>query len=79
MNFGQYEYIALNHLRVSPDNKLVAYLLDTKGDEEYTLFIKDLSTGATLRGMLRLSLLWLLLLMDGCRHCAGCARRRVGR
>lgn len=33
-------------LQVSPNNKLVAYAEDTKGDEIYTVYIIDAETGA---------------------------------
>lgn len=39
-------YFRLGVLRVSPDQKLLAYSTDTNGSEEYTLFIKNLETGA---------------------------------
>ena len=34
------------HLQVSPNNKLVAYAEDTKGDEIYTVYVIDAETGA---------------------------------
>ena len=34
-------------LQVSPNNKLVAYAEDTKGDEIYTVYVIDAETGAT--------------------------------
>lgn len=43
------KYFALGSLDVSPDHALLAYTTDTRGDERYTLFIKDLRTGE-LRG-----------------------------
>ena len=33
--------IHLSHLQVSPNNKLVAYAEDTKGDEIYTVYVID--------------------------------------
>ena len=33
-------------IQVSPNNKLVAYAEDTKGDEIYTVYVVDAKTGA---------------------------------
>ena len=41
-------YFAVGASSVSPDHKLLAYSVDTDGSEEYTLYIKDLDTGAIL-------------------------------
>ena len=41
-----HEYLALGVLDVSPDHRLLAYAIDTAGDERFTLRFKDLSTGA---------------------------------
>ena len=41
-------YFRLGVLRVSPDHRLLAYSTDTTGAEEYTLFVKDLSSGKLL-------------------------------
>lgn len=38
-------YFRVGALEVSPDHRLLAYLVDTSGSEEFTLFIKDLGTG----------------------------------
>ena len=40
-----FEYFSLGESALSPDHALLAYTIDTKGDEDHTLFIKDLSTG----------------------------------
>lgn len=38
-------FLALGTFNVSPDHRLLAYSLDTSGDEIYTLYIKDLASG----------------------------------
>jgi len=43
-----FDYFVLGSWAVSPDNKLLAYVLDTDGDERYTLFVKDMTTGEML-------------------------------
>jgi oligopeptidase B len=43
-----YEVYRLGQYFVSPDNQLVAYLVDTSGDRRNTLFFKDLRTGELL-------------------------------
>ena len=40
-----YEFFALGALTVSPDHRLLAYAVDTEGDERFSLRIKDLRTG----------------------------------
>jgi oligopeptidase B len=42
------KYFRVGLLSVSPDHKLLAYSTDTKGDEKYTIRIKDLETGQLL-------------------------------
>ncbi|KAI9097289.1 oligopeptidase B [Phlyctochytrium arcticum] len=42
------EYQDLGFIRTSPDHKLLAYALDTKGDEKYKIYFKDLSSGTVL-------------------------------
>lgn len=39
-------FLALGALNVSPDHRLLAYSLDTSGDEVYTLYVKDLDSGS---------------------------------
>lgn len=39
-----FDYHVLGTWEVSPDNKLVAYTVDTDGDERYTIKVKDLTT-----------------------------------
>lgn len=39
------DYFVLGSYDISPDNNLIAYTIDTTGDERYELFIKDLNTG----------------------------------
>jgi len=43
------EYFDIGVLEMSPDHKRLAYSTDTKGDEIYTLLIKDLSTDENLK------------------------------
>ena len=38
-------FLALGAFNVSPDHRLLAYSLDTSGDEIYTLYVKDLENG----------------------------------
>ena len=45
-------YFQLGHYDVSPDNRLLAYTLDTVGRRQYRLFVKDLSTGELLEDRL---------------------------
>ncbi len=40
-----YEYFDIGVFAVSPNHQLLLYSVDTTGNEEYTLYIKDLSTG----------------------------------
>lgn len=42
------DYLNLGLLRVSPSHSLLAYSIDVTGSEEYTVFIKDLSSGLLL-------------------------------
>ena len=39
-------FLALGAFSVSPDHRLLAYSLDTSGDEIYTLYVKDLASGS---------------------------------
>ena len=39
------DYFRIGMMQVSPDHRLLAYSVDTCGAEEFTLFIKDLTTG----------------------------------
>jgi oligopeptidase B len=41
-------YFRIGALEVSPDHRLLAYAVDTSGAEDFTVFIKDLSTGELL-------------------------------
>ena len=43
-----HSYLSLGMHSVSPDGRLLAYSTDTRGDEIYTLYIKDLETGQLL-------------------------------
>ncbi len=42
---GDSEFFSLGTVDVSPDGRLLAYSVDLKGDERFTLRIKDLNTG----------------------------------
>ncbi|MDH0300467.1 MULTISPECIES: S9 family peptidase [unclassified Pseudomonas] len=39
-------FLSLGAFNISPDHRLLAYSLDTSGDEVYTLYVKDLASGA---------------------------------
>ena len=39
-------FLSLGAFSVSPDHRLLAYSLDTSGDEVYSLYVKDLASGA---------------------------------
>ena len=41
-------YFRVGAVQVSPDHRLLAYSVDTTGAETYTLFVRDLETGALL-------------------------------
>jgi oligopeptidase B len=43
-----HSYFRVGATAVSPDHRLLAYCVDTSGAEEFTLYIKDLTTGALL-------------------------------
>jgi oligopeptidase B len=45
---GDHAYFDLGFLDVSPDGKLLAYAIDTVGEESYTLRFRDLATGQDL-------------------------------
>ncbi|HET6294150.1 MAG TPA: S9 family peptidase [Kribbella sp.] len=45
---GDSEFFSLGTVDVSPDGNLLAYSVDLKGDERFTLRIKDLTTGELL-------------------------------
>ncbi|SYZ72339.1 Protease 2 [Candidatus Zixiibacteriota bacterium] len=42
------KYLSLGILKISPDQNLAAYTLDTNGEESYSVFVKDLTTGKVL-------------------------------
>lgn len=43
-----YDYLGLGIYKVSPDQNVLAYSLDTNGSEKYTIYFKDLRTGQQL-------------------------------
>lgn len=45
-----HEYFAVGDLAVSPDHRLLAYTVDTDGDEKYTLTVVDIASGQMLDG-----------------------------
>ena len=47
-----YKIYRLFEYSVSPDNKMIAYLVDTSGDRRNTLYIKDLESGRLLEDMI---------------------------
>ncbi len=44
-----FDYFQVGGLAVSPDNKLLAYSVDTVSRRKYTLYVKDLTTGKILK------------------------------
>jgi protease II len=42
-------YICINLLKVSSDNRMLAFTMDTTGDDSFSVHIKDLTTGARLK------------------------------
>lgn len=46
------EYFDLASLAIDPGHRLCAYAVDTDGDEIYTIYVKDLETGALLEDQL---------------------------
>lgn len=47
-----HEFFSMGHAQVSPDGTLLAYSVDTTGDERYDLWFTDLSTGDIIDGPL---------------------------
>jgi oligopeptidase B len=45
---AEHTYFRLGVSKVSPDHRLLAYSVDTTGAEEFTLYLKDLTTGELL-------------------------------
>ncbi len=43
-----HDYLDVGAYRVSPDDHLLAYTVDTNGSEKYTIYIRDLKTGELL-------------------------------
>lgn len=43
-----YDYFSLGDIKISPDNRYLAYSYNTNGDERYHVVIKDLATGKNL-------------------------------
>ena len=50
---ADYAYFRLGASEVSPDHRLLAYSVDLSGAEEFTLYIKDLTTGELLPGSIK--------------------------
>lgn len=44
-----HKYFGIGAYKVSPDHSLLVYAVDTAGSEDYTLYFKDLGTGALLK------------------------------
>ena len=44
-----HEYFNLTGINVSPDNKKVAYAIDTLSRRKYTIYVKDLTSGKNLK------------------------------
>ena len=42
-------FMEIGNIKISPDHKLLAYSVDVSGDEVFTMFIKDLSSGELLK------------------------------
>ncbi len=43
-----HDYFVVGDLTISPDNRLLAYSVDTDGDERYNIFVRDIKTGKNL-------------------------------
>ncbi len=48
-----YPFFSVENLQISPDHNLAAYAIDTSGREQYTIYIKDLSTGKLLPDVIK--------------------------
>lgn len=42
-------YICINLLKVSSDNRMLAFTMDTTGGDSFSVHVKDLKTGARLK------------------------------
>ncbi len=55
-------YFQLGDIAISPDHKLIAYSIDTNGNERYKIMIKDIGSGVllteTIENVMRGSLTW---------------------
>lgn len=49
-NDFDYEFQSLGFYRISPNHNILAYSLDTTGDEIFTIHFKDLTTGKLIEG-----------------------------
>ena len=45
---ADYDYFVVGARAISPDNRYLAYAIDTSGDERYQVFVKDLTTNELL-------------------------------
>ncbi|KAJ3110929.1 hypothetical protein HK100_002868 [Physocladia obscura] len=46
--FTEYKTVIVKQVAVSPSGKLLAYVMDTAGDEKYAMYFKNLETGKLL-------------------------------
>ena len=42
------DYFVIDSISISPDNQLVAYSIDTSGDERYEIYVRNINTGKEL-------------------------------
>jgi oligopeptidase B len=82
------KYVRLGNFAVSPDHRLLAYGLETSGDETYTIVVKDLAAGTLLPDRIDntyYGLEWtndsrslLYVTLDAAKRPYQCWRRRLG-
>lgn len=82
------QYVRLGNFAVSPDHRLLAYGLETSGDETYTIYVKDLASGELLPDRIDntyYGLEWtndaqslLYVTLDAAKRPYQCWRRRLG-
>ncbi|MBT5540532.1 MAG: S9 family peptidase, partial [Alphaproteobacteria bacterium] len=49
----KHEYVKVGVFEMSPNHRILAYSLDTSGDEHYTIYFKDLESGEDLTDVIR--------------------------